>query len=92
MKKFLGQNRNSAMHSRKKIISYPGWECKKMTSPQHCIMNLLATVSYRSIIYVVDDKKSFMISGIHLKILDGKNWDPIKTLINDSSLNTNILN
>ena len=55
-------------------------------------MDLLAAVSYRSIIYVVDDKKSFMISGIHLKILDGKNQDPIKTLINDSVLNTNILN
>ena len=55
-------------------------------------MDLLAAVSYRSIIYAVDDKKSFMISGIHLKILDGKNQDPIKTLINDSVLNTNILN
>ena len=55
-------------------------------------MDLLAAVSYRSIIYAVDDKKSFMISGIHLKILDEKNRDPIKTLINDSVLNTNILN
>ena len=55
-------------------------------------MNLPVTVSYRSIIYVVDDKKNFMISGIHLKSLDGKNWGPIKTLINDSMLNTNILN
>lgn len=55
-------------------------------------MDLLITVSYGSIIYAVDDKKSFMISRIHLKTLDGKNWDPIKTLINDSVLNINILN
>lgn len=47
-------------------------------------MDLPVTVSYGSIIYVVDDKKRFMISGIHLKSLDGKNGDPIKTLINDS--------
>lgn len=55
-------------------------------------MDLTVTVSYGGIIYVGDDKKSFMISGIHLKSLDGKNWDPIKTLINDSVLNINILN
>lgn len=45
-------------------------------------MDLPVTVSYGGIIYVVDDKKSFMISGIHLKSLDWKNWDPIKILIN----------
>lgn len=81
----LDQNYNSAMVSRKKIISFSGLECKKkMTFPWHWVIDFPVTVPCGSIIYIVDKKKNFMISTILSKSLGRKNWDPIKTLINDS--------
>lgn len=45
---------------------------QKYDFPIRCLMDLPITVSYGSMIYIVDDTKSFMISRIHLKSLDGE--------------------
>lgn len=73
IKKCLRQNCNSAMVSRKKK-PFPNLaqNVQKYDFPIHCLMDLPITVSYGSMIYIVDDTKSFMISRIHLKSLDGK--------------------